>query len=64
MENDLSVTDFVADSSPERGAQADALSVLLLGSPLRGAVTRSVTERSFPYPFNLLFIAANLNRFI
>ena len=64
MENDLSVTDFVADSSPERGAKKEDIQCVSLGSPLRGAVTRSVTERSFPYPFNLLFIAAKLNRYI
>jgi len=36
--NDLSVTDFVGDSSPERGAKAAA--IFSLGSPFRGAVSR------------------------
>ena len=36
--NDLSVTDFVGDSSPERGAKAAA--IFSLGSPFRGALSR------------------------
>ena len=41
--NDLSVS-LPADSSPARGAKADAQSVFPLGSPFRGAVTDAVGD--------------------
>ena len=55
-ENDLSVS-LTADSSPERGAKRNEARGSL-GSPFRGAVTRSVTERSSHNPDKTLFIPA------
>ena len=47
MGNDLSVTDSVGDSSPERGAKVDASLFLL--APLSGELSAErLTERSFP----------------